>query len=77
MQSLGNERTAGYSPDNIFDGDQRKTKFEIAAGLDQAAALSSSELDFFYTPADRLAQQIIRRMVRRDYVAKTPGRGHR
>ena len=73
MQSLGNDRTAGYSPDNIFDGDQRKTKFEIAAGLDQAASLSSSELDFFYTPADRLAQQIIRRMVRRDYVAEDPG----
>lgn len=73
MQSLGNERTAAYSPDNVFDGDQRKTKFEIAANLDQAAALSSSELDFFYAPADRLAQQVIRRMIRRDYIEVDPG----
>jgi hypothetical protein len=73
MQQLGNERTASYDPSNVFDGDQRKTKFEIAAGLDQAAELSSSELDFFYSPADRLAQQLVRRMSRKNYVAEDPG----
>ncbi len=73
MRQLGNERITGYTPDNVFDGDQRKTKFEIAANLDQAASLSSSELDFFYTPADRLSQQIVRRMCRRGYIAEDPG----
>jgi len=73
MTQLGNERIAGYSPDNVFDGDQRKTKAEVMAHLDQSAELSSSELDFFYSPADRLGQQLIRRMTRRTYVAEDPG----
>lgn len=73
MTRLGNERIAGYSPENVFDGDQRKTKAEVMAHLDQTAELSSSELDFFYSPADRLAQQTVRRMIRRDYVAEDPG----
>lgn len=73
MTQLGNERIAGYSPDNVFDGDQRKTKAEVMAHLEQSAELSSSELDFFYSPADRLAQQLVRRMTRREYVAEDPG----
>jgi hypothetical protein len=73
MTSLGNERIAGYSPDNVFDGDQRKTKAEVMANLEQSAELSSAELDFFYSPADRLAQQLVRRMSRRNYVAEDPG----
>lgn len=73
MTSLGNDRISGYSPENVFDGDQRKTKAEVEAHLDQTAELSSSELDFFMSPADRMAQQLIRRMIRRDYVAEDPG----
>ena len=73
MQQLGNERTAGYSSENVFDGDQRKTKFEISAGLEQSAELSTSQLDFFYTPADRMGQQMVRRMTRRDYLSEDPG----
>lgn len=73
MTQLGNERISGYSPDNVFDGDQRKTKAEVMAHLNQSAELSSSELDFFYSPADRLGQQLVRRMIRREYVAEDPG----
>lgn len=73
MQSLGNDRTSGYSPENVFDGNQRKTKFEVSAQLEQASELSSSSIDFFYTPGDRLAQQMIRRMIRRDWLATDPG----
>ena len=73
MTRLGNERIAGYSPENVFDGDARKTKFEVSSHLEQTAELSNSELDFFYSPADRLAQQLTRRMIRRDYVAEDPG----
>ena len=73
MTQLGNERIAGYTSDNVFDGDQRKTKAEVMAQLGQSAELSSSELDFFYSPADRLGQQMVRRMTRRGYVAEDPG----
>lgn len=73
MDRLVNERTASYSPENVFDGDQRKTKFEIAANLEQNTQLSDSSLDFFYGPADRLFQQVVRRMTRRGYLSIEPG----
>jgi len=73
MNQLGNERTSGYSSENVFDGGQRKTKFEVSAALEQSAELSTAALDFFYTPADRLIQQITRRMTRRDYIGEDPG----
>ena len=73
MTQLGNDRTSGYSAENVFDGDQRKTKFEVTAALEQSAELSTAALDFFYTPADRMIQQIIRRMTRKDYLAQDPG----
>lgn len=73
MTELGNERTAGYTSENVFDGGGRKTKYEVSAALEQASELSTAALDFFYTPADRLAQQIVRRMTRRTYLAEDPG----
>ncbi len=73
MQSLRNNRTAGYSSENVFDGDQRKTKAEINAHLEQSASLSDSAINFFYNPLDRLLQQMIRRMTARGYHASLPG----
>lgn len=73
MDRLGNERTSGYSPENVFDGDQRKTKFEIAANLEQTTELSDSAINFFYGPGDRLFQQVVRRMTRREFLPTEPG----
>ena len=73
MDRLVNERTASYSPENVFDGDQRKTKFEISANLEQNTELSDSSINFFYGPGDRLFQQIIRRLTRRTYLPIEPG----
>jgi hypothetical protein len=73
MERLRNDRTAGYSQENVFDGDQRKTKAEVMAHLEQSAALSDSAIDFFYNPLDRLFQQVVRRMTRRGYVPGQPG----
>lgn len=73
MDRLVNERTAGYSQENVFDGDQRKTKAEVMAHLEQSAALSESEILFFYNPLDRLFQQKTRRMTRRGYLPDDPG----
>jgi len=73
MDRLVADRTAGYSSENVFDGDQRKTKAEVMAHLEQSAELSGSALDFFYGPLDRLLQQVVRRMTRRGYLAIEPG----
>ena len=73
MERIGNDRVAGYSSENVFDGDQRKTKFEVSAHLEQSAELSDSALDFFYGPYERAQQQSVKRMTRRDYLAQEPG----
>lgn len=73
MRKMRNEQTAGYSSDGVFDGDQRKTKYEIAAGLEQNAALSDVEQDFFYLPFQRLIQESIRRMTNRHLTPEDPG----
>ena len=73
MERLRNDRVGSYSTDNVFDGDQRKTKFEVSAQLQQSAALSGTSLDFFYAPFERGMQQTVRRMIRRTYVPQDPG----
>jgi len=73
MERLRNNRTGGYSSEGVFDGDQRKTKFQVGAELQQNAQLSNTALDFWYGPFERLLQQTIRRMIRRDYVPEDPG----
>jgi hypothetical protein len=73
MDRLVAERTAGYSSENVFDGDQRKTKAEVMAHLDQSAALQDSSLDFFYGPWRKVLQQIIKRISRKGYHRKDPG----
>ncbi len=73
MERLRNSRTLGYSSEGALDGDQRKTKFEISAALQQSAQLSNTALDFWYGPYERILQQTVRRMIRRDYVPEDPG----
>jgi len=73
MERLRNDRVAGYSVDNVFDGDQRKTKGEVYAHLEQSASLNDAQLDMHYGPYERLLQQTIRRMTRRTYVPQDPG----
>lgn len=73
MENLRNNRTAGYSSENVFDGDQRKTKAEINAHLEQSAALSDSAINFFCKPLDRLFQQMVRRMTAKGYHPSLPG----
>ena len=73
MERLRNDRVAGYSSENVFDGDQRKTKAEVMAHLEQSASLSDSDLDFFYGPFEKLLQQSVRRASRKDYLPQDPG----
>lgn len=73
MERLRNSRTASYSAEGVFDGDQRKTGKEIEAHLQQAAALSDAAIDFFYNPLDRMFQQTVRRMSAKGYFYTQPG----
>lgn len=73
MERLRNERVEGYSSAAVFDGDQRKTKGEIDAHLEQSASLSDAELDLLYEPFERVMQQTVRRMSRRNYLPQDPG----
>jgi hypothetical protein len=73
MDKLRADRSAGYNSDAALDGDQRKTKFEVAAGLEQSAGLSDAALDFFYNPFERLARQSVRRIANPSYLADDPG----
>lgn len=73
MERLRNDRTGSYSSEGAFDGDQRKTKFEIDAKLQQDAVLSNTAQDFWYGPFERGIQQTVRRIARRTYLPMEPG----
>lgn len=73
MDQLRSKRTAGYTSDNVFQGDQRKTKAEVVAHLEQSASLNDASMDFFYMPLRRYYQQTVRRITNRNYTKKDPG----
>ncbi|MFA6043361.1 MAG: hypothetical protein WC718_00125 [Phycisphaerales bacterium] len=73
MERLRADRVAGYTTENVFDGDQRKTKAEINAHLGEAISLSESQVDLHYLCEDRLSKQTVRRMIRKTYVKQDPG----
>jgi hypothetical protein len=68
------QRTGQYTTQSVFGGgSERRTRFEVAAHLEQAAKLSVTSLNLFYQPWDRLLREIVRRMIRPDYVSSEPG----
>lgn len=73
IDRLMNERVGQYSTASVFAGDREKTRFEVAAHLDEASKLSATNLNFFYGPADRLIQEVVRRMTRKGYSPNEPG----
>lgn len=72
MDRLLSQRTGSYSIQNSFGG-ERKTRFEVAARIDENAKLSDTALEFFYAPFTRLLRESVRRMTRRDYHSAEPG----
>lgn len=73
MERLRNDRVSQYTAEGAFDGDQRKTKYEISAKLQSDAKLSGTALDFWCGPFEVALQQVVRRMTRRTYVRQDPG----
>ena len=67
------QRTGQYTTQSVFNTGQERTRFEVSAHLEAAAKLSVTALNLFYQPWDRLVREIVRRMVRPDYVKDEPG----
>lgn len=73
MENLLRNRVSGYSTQNVFGGGERKTRFEVAAQLEQAAKLSNSAIELFYGPLQRVFRESIRRMIAKNYNRSEPG----
>ena len=73
MDNFLGKRTRGYTSENAFGGDQRKTKYEVEASLEQHAALSDVEQDFFFNPYERAMRECVRRMMWKGYTKLDPG----
>ena len=72
MDSMMNQRVGAYNSQSSLGG-ERKTRFEVAARLEEATRLSSTSLQFFYAPFERLMREVVRRIVRRNYLTVEPG----
>lgn len=73
MQTLMNERLGSYGSKSVFSGGERKTRFEVAAQLEQAAKLSNTSLELYYAPLQRVFQETVRRMSQKNYNRSEPG----
>ena len=73
MGSQLQQRTGQYTTQSLFDTGKERTRFEVAAHMEAASKLSITALNLFYQPWDRLVREIVRRMIRPDYVKDEPG----
>lgn len=73
MNNLTNEKVGSYNTQSAFGGSERKTRFEVAARLEEASRLSATSLQFFYAPFERLLREVVRRITRENYLTVEPG----
>lgn len=73
MENLLARRAGAYNTQSAIQGGERKTRFEVAAQLEQASRLSNTSMELFYAPLERLFRQTIKRMARRSYLPIEPG----
>jgi hypothetical protein len=69
MNQMLQERAGQYSAAGVFGskGQDRRTRFEVAAHLEEAAKLNVTALNLFYQPWDRFNMEVARRFFRPDY----------
>ena len=73
LSQLVQDRAGQYSAANVFGKGDRRSKFEVAAHLEEAAKLNVTALNLFYNPWDRFHMEVARRFFRMDYVPTDPG----
>lgn len=73
LSNLTQRRTGQYSSQGVFGKDQRKTRFEVAAQLEQNSKLSATSQNLFYAPWDAHNIEVARRFHNPDYVEAWDG----
>lgn len=73
MSTQLQNRTGQYTVQSVFNTGRERTRYEVAAHLEQAAKVSVTSQNLFYQPWDRLLREMVRRMIRSSYVKEDPG----
>lgn len=73
MENMMNRRVGSYNSQSALSGGERKTRFEVAAQLEQSSRLSNTSLELFYAPLERVFREVVRRMSRKNYLPMEPG----
>lgn len=73
LRSQINDRAGQYTANSLFSGNRERTRFEVAAHLEEAAKLNVTALNLFYEPFDRLLRETVRRITNPEYTLKHPG----
>ena len=62
LGAMTREQTGHYMTDNAFQGGKERTRFEVAAQLEQDAEMSATAQQLFYVPQDKKIQEQFRRV---------------
>lgn len=73
LRATVTRNSGAYGAPSIADAGRERTRAEVMAELEQKAQLSVTSLNLYYQAADRLAQQVVKRMVREGYQRGDPG----
>ncbi len=73
LGQMTQERAGQYSTAGVFGGDGRKTRFEVAAHLEEASKLNITALNLFYVPWDCYHVELSRRFWAPRYSKHTVG----
>ena len=73
LSQLVQERAGQYSVSGALGKGDRKSQFEVAAHLEEAAKLNVTALNLFYNPWDRFHIEVARRFFRPDYIPTDSG----
>ena len=75
LTSMADQRTGQYSTQGVFGkgkGD-RRTRFEVAAHLEESSKLSGTALNLFYAPWERHHIEVARRFHKPNYPSQSSG----
>lgn len=66
-------QTGQFSPQNVFSDQRERTRFEVAAQLEQVSALNVTSQNLFHEPHERLTVEQVRRIVKNKFSSGEPG----
>jgi hypothetical protein len=62
LERTANSHAAAYTSDNVFGGNRQKSRFEVAAQIEQDAEVSATNQQLFFLPLTLLLQEMFRRV---------------